>query len=697
MLECNKAMEGITGYTLKELKQINLADTYVNAEDRASLYRALRQHGAVTDFPMKLKRKSGAHYDALLSITLMRTGDKEVVHTVLQDITERKRMEQALRESEERHRTLIEQTQEPISVIQDFKHVYVNPAYCKLLGYAGIEELLGKSLEETVAPPDREIVRERYERRIAGEEVPPNYELRLLRKDGSVIWAEVAVQLRQFRGRPAIQAASHNITERKLTEQALRESEMRYRDLFEHSALPMSRTSLTGKIVAANKRYEDLTGYSRNELLYKMTIADLVAPELAGSVMATHRAHLATGAPESYETVIVTKEGERITVAITARLIPGTNEDIAIIQNITKRRKAEQALRESEERYRATFENTGTAMAIVEEDTTISLANGKFAALSGYSREEIEGKMKWTDFVVPADLDRMLAYHYERRKPGGEAPKQYEFRFVARDGSIKEILLNIDMIPLTSKSVCSLLDITERKRAEKKLEESRQQMRDLSGRVLSAQEEERTRISREIHDELAQALTALRYDLTSLRKRFAGREDAPAQKLKEMDDRISETIKTVQRISTELRPGMLDDLGLVSAVEWYLNDFQERTKIKCDLKIQPEDFALDAERSTAVFRILQEALTNVARHAEATEVRVRLEKEQGTLLLEVRDNGRGITAEQASSGKSLGLIGMRERARLWQGSVRIEGMMGKGTTVAVEMPLDESPGGGNAR
>jgi len=572
VLECNKAMEEITGYTLKELRRINLADTYVNAEDRAFIYRALRQDGAVTDFPVKLKRKGGAHYDALLSIALMRTGDKEVVHTVAQDITERKRTEQALRESEERYRTLVEQAQEPISVIQDSKHVYVNPAYCRLLGYAGPDELLGRPLEEIIAPPDREMVRERYEKRMAGEEAPSNYELRLLQKDGGVIWVEVAVHMTPFEGRPAVEAASHDITRRKLADQALRESEMRYRDLFEHSALPMSRASLSGKIIAVNARFAELTGYSRNELLYKMTIADLVPPELAGSVMATHWARRATGAPESYETVIVTKEGERRTVAITTRLIPGTDEDIAVLQNIT-----------------------------------------------------------------------------------------------------------------------------ERKQAEQEMETSRQQMRALSARVLSAQEKERTRISREIHDELAQALTALRFDLTSLRKRFAGREDALAQKLTEMDDRISETISAVRRISTELRPGMLDDLGLVSAAEWYLNDFQERTKIKCDLKIQPKDFALDAERSTAVFRILQEALTNVIRHAKATEVLVSLIKEPDQLLFVVRDNGRGITVEQASSRKSLGLIGMRERARLWQGSVRIEGVMGKGTTVAVEIPLGESPGGGKAR
>ncbi len=237
--------------------------------------------------------------------------------------------------------------------------------------------------------------------------------------------------------------------------------------------------------------------------------------------------------------------------------------------------------------------------------------------------------------------------------------------------------------------------IIERKRAEEELKASRQQLRALSARVLAAQEEERTRISREIHDELAQALTTLAFDLAWLGDKLSEEEVAVQNKVKSMNQRVGETIKAVQRISTELRPGILDDLGLAAAVEWYLTDFQERTGIKCDLKTAPEELTLDDGRSTTVFRIVQEALTNIARHAGATEVQARLQEEPGRLLLEVRDNGRGITREQVSSNKSLGLTGMRERARLWKGSVTIKGTEGKGTVVSVEIPLDEPSAGGD--
>ena len=215
---------------------------------------------------------------------------------------------------------------------------------------------------------------------------------------------------------------------------------------------------------------------------------------------------------------------------------------------------------------------------------------------------------------------------------------------------------------------------------------ARQQLRDLTSYLQTAREEERTRISREIHDEFGQALTALKMDLSWLAKRLPADEPGLAEKAIVMSGLIDDTIQAVRHVATELRPGMLDDLGLTAAIEWQTQEFAERTEMACKLYVSHEEISLDRDLATAVFRILQETLTNVARHAEATEVRVELEIGPDELTLVVRDNGRGITESQVSAPGSLGLIGMRERARSWDGAVVFEGVPGQGTTVTVRMP-----------
>jgi len=233
-------------------------------------------------------------------------------------------------------------------------------------------------------------------------------------------------------------------------------------------------------------------------------------------------------------------------------------------------------------------------------------------------------------------------------------------------------------------------DITERKLAEDAIRASQEQLRALSARLRSAREEEGTRIAREIHDELGSALTGLRWDLEWLDKTLAapngGAVKTAREKIAAMTGQVDSTIDTVRRISSELRPGALDDLGLVAAIEWQAQQFEKRTRIKveCDC-VQETNFSSD--RAVAVFRIFQEILTNVLRHAEATCVHVRASLEPGEFVLQVDDNGRGITREQQHDFSSLGLMGMSERAHLIGAEVSITGVSGKGTTVVVRVPL----------
>jgi signal transduction histidine kinase len=225
-----------------------------------------------------------------------------------------------------------------------------------------------------------------------------------------------------------------------------------------------------------------------------------------------------------------------------------------------------------------------------------------------------------------------------------------------------------------------------REQAEAEQHRSFNQLRALAARLQTAREEERTRVAREIHDELGQALTAIKIDLTALLPSVLPDPGSNLQRQQTVFRLLDDAIHSVRRIATDLRPGVLDDLGLVAAIEWAVEEFQARTGIESCVSLPDGDMALDPEPATALFRILQEALTNVARHARATRVTVQLAQQNGDLSLEVRDNGRGVQQEQLVDGRSLGILGMRERALLLAGEFSIHGTPDEGTTVKVRIP-----------
>lgn len=228
----------------------------------------------------------------------------------------------------------------------------------------------------------------------------------------------------------------------------------------------------------------------------------------------------------------------------------------------------------------------------------------------------------------------------------------------------------------------------EHARLEEALEKSVEEFHYLYAHIQSAIEGERRSIAREIHDELGQMLTAMKMDLSWLSKRQEKWGTSTIKKVREMAFLVDDTILKVQRIATELRPGILDDLGIVAALEYAIEEFQQRSGINCRLNAEPENLDLDPETATGIFRIFQEALTNISRHAEATSVSVSLKKKGNWLLMQLKDNGIGIREEQTSGKHSFGLIGMRERASLLGGKLQIKGIPGKGTTITLSAPFD---------
>jgi two-component system sensor histidine kinase UhpB len=381
-------------------------------------------------------------------------------------------------------------------------------------------------------------------------------------------------------------------------------------------------------------------------------------------------------------------------IGISAALI--ISPIIAIIyfsyRTYVKKIEASTELRESEERYRELFENAKDATYVHDLGGRFSSVNRAAEKLTGYTRTEILGK-HFVNFI-PADQIAVISEHIVS-KLADEGETTYESKVLTRDGRSVAVEVSSHLIFESGVPVAvqgAVRDISGRKAAEEKLKAYSEQLRALSARLQSAREQEGTRIAREIHDELGSALTSLKWDLEEMDKMMSAASDQPELaalrgKLHAPMKLADTAIRAIRRIASELRPSILDDLGLVPAIEWQAQQFQERTGIICDCDCFLEKVELSEEQATAVFRILQEALTNVLRHAQATRVQIKINIENGHFALSVSDNGKGITESEKSEQQSLGILGMRERAHLISGEIDINSVLEQGTVILVQVPL----------
>jgi PAS domain S-box-containing protein len=360
------------------------------------------------------------------------------------------------------------------------------------------------------------------------------------------------------------------------------------------------------------------------------------------------------------------------------------------------RKKMEAVLRDSEQRYRDFYENAPDMYHSINKDGTVIDCNETEARMLGYKKEEIIGRPV-SDFFT--EKTKKI---YEKEFPdlkNRSVHLDVEREFVRRDGSTFTASLNIsteiDENGELIKTKTIARDLTERRRVEE-LKKSQEQLRSLSAHLESAREKEKKRIARQIHDELGHVLTTLSLDLSWLNNRLSNKSEAfdtdlIMDRTQAMSDLIESTVQTVQRISSELIPGVLDHLGLAEAIKWQTDKFRARTGITYNVIIDSDRMMLDQQSSIAVFRIFQETLTNIARHAEATEVTVALQEEDDIMTLEISDNGIGIQDSQISSPESVGLIGIRERARILGGKASISGSP-NGTSVKLVIPINGTKG-----
>jgi len=638
--------------------------------------------------------KDGRQFFTDSSWTLVRNADgqPEAVVSVSADITERKQAENALRASEQRFVDLFNLSPYRMGIVRrrDGIILAVNDCWVRENGVPR-EEAVNHPIFEWEAKVGPEAIQR--VRRILEEGKPfHGLELRFKTTAGNDVVTLASGELVEIDGETCFLWAANDITERERAEQALRESEEIFRTLAEtvSAGIYIYRDA---NFVYANPAAERLTGYTHDEFL-GMTLMDLIHPDFHKVVEErTETRQRGESLPPHFEDKILTKSGEERWMDVTAAKTSFLGQPAVIVTtfDITERKRAEELLQASEKRFSIAF-NANPVLATISrlEGGRFLAVNDRFIDLSGYSREEAVGHTApelglWPNSEERADVLRML-------KEEGRV-RNYEARFRTKSGEERVMLLSVETIELEGQTcfLNSAIDITHRQQAELALRTSQNQLRALSAKVQSAREEEGTRIAREIHDELGSALTGLKWDLEKMNKTLAPSEDdaavaAARDRIGVMTGLIEETINTVRRISSELRPSILDDLGLVAAIEWQAQQFRARTGIEFDFDTQLETAELNRESATAVFRIFQEILTNVLRHSGASRITVELQKCNGHFDLKVKDNGRGISETEKGNTRSLGLLGMKERALLVGGEVTIAGAPGTGTTVIVRVP-----------
>lgn len=449
------------------------------------------------------------------------------------------------------------------------------------------------------------------------------------------------------------------------------------------------------KVLDVNEAASRMLGYSKDELC-AMTVHDL-NPDFQTDMWPGFWAETRERGTMVIETFHKAKNGRMIPIEVSVNFLSyeGKEYHCASVRDITERKRVEAALRKSEERYHSIFENAVDGIFQTTADGKYVAVNPALARIYGYDSPDDMIKTI-TDiasqlYVDPGRRDVFLSLMQAQEEVTG-----FESLVYRKDGSFIWISESARMLRDQAGTVVgyegTVEDITERKRAERQLRATLDQVRTLSGRLSTLQEKERTRIARELHDELGVRLTCLKIDLSRMMSVVGNRVRADLRAklndgVRSMVGQVDSTIAAVQRLVTQLRPALLDDLGLVAALEWQSQDFQKRTGISCTCVTSADDIAMEPERATAVFRICQEALTNTARHAQATTVMITVTSQPDALQMTVTDNGVGIPDTKASDPQSLGLLGMQERAAQCGGTLTIEGDPEKGTTVTLRLPI----------
>lgn len=704
MLDVNLAYCSMTGYSEAELKQQVDVQSLIHSSDLPIALEKMRAlvAGEIPAFIVEhrylTKHGSTVWFQNNVSLIRNKAGQPSSIAWLTQDISERKRAEASLAALEETRsaRNVAEQKYQQIfenageGIFQstpDGRYLIANPALARMHGFDSPAELIESrrdiSRQIYVEPAQRE----KFKRLLEEHGSVRGFEHESVRKDGSKIWISVnAHAIREDDGKILYyEGTAQDITERKRAEQALRESEERYRDLVENSHELICTHDLDGQILSVNRAARELFGYELHEFVGKKNIRDILAPKVRDQFGMYMQRILKEGAT-SGTMLVQTRNGEHRlleyynslrTEGVAAPIVRG------IARDTTEARRSEHALRESEERYRELFENSKDAFYVHDINGIYTSVNRASEKLSGYTREQIIGK-HFSEFMTPEHARQVQRQLQKKLESAGETT--YEIEMITKKGRQVPVEISSRLIVENGMPVgvqgC-VRDISEKKK-------SQEAARNYSRRLIEAQEAERRRISRELHDQVGQILTAVKMNLHALQHKCTQPEI-----LTSINDNlkvIDEAVDQIRDLSVDLRPLLLDDLGLVVALRWYLERQTRNLGIPAKFVSGSldEDDRFSSELETACFRIVQEGVTNVVRHARATRISVRLERVVSDLILLITDDGAGFDARMLRSGSgmsTLGLRGMEERAQAVGGTITIDSAPALGTEICARFPI----------
>jgi PAS domain S-box-containing protein len=499
------------------------------------------------------------------------------------------------------------------------------------------------------------------------------------------------------------------------TNKAITTSEDSLGFAFENAPMGLAIVGLDHRLRRVNKSLCHALGYDAAELMERRFV-DLTHPDdIARDTTLARK--LFRGQIPSYrlEERFITKQGTLAWLDLTAVVIRKQTGDplygLAMVEDITDRKRSEEALRTSEERYRSFVVNSSEGIWRFELeqpiDTSLPLddqvnllyqhgylaeCNDALARMYGHDRAAALVGVRLGDFGVvshpatPVSLRKLFRSNYRLRDlPSQKTEVDGSKRYFS--SSLIGIVVNNMLLRVWGVQT----DQTDQRMAGLALKRSQQQLRLLSAHIQSLREKERTNLARELHDNLGQTLTVLKIEISLLQKTLNGEIQTAIpeveQRLNNIYEILGETMSAVKTLSTELRPGVLDKFGLTAAIDWQCKEFSRRSGIKCEFNVSRHKLSLSSETSTQLFRILQEALTNIARHSQARRATVRLGISKATVVFTISDNGNGISEKEMSDPNSLGLLGMRERAESFGGTFEIDGEPDGGTKIEVRVSL----------
>lgn len=487
------------------------------------------------------------------------------------------------------------------------------------------------------------------------------------------------------------------VRQRQTANLEVRSLEARVSDIVEAAMDPVITVDESQRVVLFNAAAEKIFRWPRSAVLGQPL--DKLIPE---RFRAGHRAHLehfgASGATVrrmGSQMVLMALRANGEEFPIEASISQQTENNgrlfTVILRDIGERVRAEESLARSETRLRGILDSAMDAIITIDGAQHIVLFNAAAEAMFGCPREEAIGApLAW---FIPERMREEHADHVRRFGESGTASRRMgAMRIVTglrRNGEEFPIDASISQVSEhgTSFYTVILRDVTARMQAEAALQRSKEELQELGAAADVAREQDKNRISRELHDELGQALTMLQMDVAWCKEKLPSGDDVFARRLDKMAALLTGTVAATRRIAADLRPLLLDDLGLLPAVESLVENFTQRTGVSCELAVSNPSMQLPGPHSTAVFRLVQEALTNVAKHAEAKRVEVAIEQRLTEVLVSIRDDGRGFSPQDPRKAGSFGLVGLRERAYLIGGEVVITSAAGQGTSIEVRLPI----------